>query len=143
MSIGDIKSIKPVWHLITTDIDLTLQPDRLIEKYTSNGFRIYKSSWTDLHSALEQGYSEIYSDDKLWTKQQDHDKIARILKNWQDRVPLIPPLLIDNGFNKLVPADGKHRLKVTSFLESSEVVFILFDVDLPKIKKYFSPKLIN
>ena len=143
MSIGDIKSIKPFWHLRTTDIDLTSQPDKLIEKYTSNGFHIYKSSWKELHSALEQSYSEIYSDDKLWTKQQDHDKIARVLKNWQEQVPLIPPMLIDNGFSKLVPADGKHRMKATSILDSSEVVFILFDFDLPIVNKYFSPKLID
>lgn len=143
MPIDDIKLIKPVWHTKTTDLDLTLQPDQLIDKYVGNGFHIYKTSWSNLHLALEPSYSKVYSDNNLWTKNQDHDKIARVLENWKNKTPLIPPMLIDNGNNKLVPADGKHRIKVASILDKTEITFILFDIDLPITKTYFQPTLID
>lgn len=141
--IEDIKLIKPVWHIKTTDVDLSLQPDQLIDKYIDNGFHIYKTTWTNLHSALDPLYSSLYMDNNLWTKNQDHDKIARVLENWKAKTPLIPPMLIDSGFNKLVPSDGKHRIKVASILDKTEITFILFNIDLPIIKSYFEPTLID
>lgn len=141
--IYDIKLIKPVWHMKTVDVDLSLQPDQLIEKYIDNGFHIYKTTWTNLHSALDPLYSKLYMDNSLWTKNQDHDKIARVLDNWKAKTSLIPPMLIDNGYNKLVPADGKHRIKVASILDKTEIAFILFNIDLPIIKSYFDPILID
>ncbi len=138
-----IKLIKPVWHVKKTDVDLSLQPDQLIDNYIDNGFHIYKTTWKNLHLALDPVYSKLYTNNNLWTKNQNPDKIARVLDNWKIKTPLIPPMLIDNGFNKLVPADWKHRIKVASILDTTEITFILFHIDLQIIKSYFEPTLID
>ncbi|MBK8925027.1 MAG: hypothetical protein IPM74_03745 [Crocinitomicaceae bacterium] len=143
MPIEEIRKIRPLWHQRIADIDLSSQPDSLTDKYINNGFHIYKSSLTDLHKALDDGYEKLYNNDKLFSNQQDPDKLQKVLEYWENGVYLIPPMLIDNGYNHLVPADGKHRMKVSSIIDKDEVYFILFDVDLPKINKYFNPTLID
>lgn len=139
----DFIGLEPKWHMELGNIDLNRQPDSLIEKYTSNGYHIYKSSWDDLYNALNPSYEDLYKSTELWTDEQDKYKIARIIENWEKQMELIPPMLIDNGYNQLVPADGKHRMKVASIFNQDEMTFILFDIDLPKINEYFKPTLVD
>ena len=142
-TIEQILEIKPVWITEVKNIDLELQPDQLTDKYIKGGFHIYQSSWEDLKMALYETYCKLYDNKILWSKNQQPDKINKVLLNWDNKIPLIPPMLIDNSFDKLLPADGKHRLKVASILNPKEITFILFDCDLEKINKYFNPKKID
>ncbi len=143
LTYSEIRSqIRPIWHKDLNDINLNLQPNKLIQKYVGNGFHIYKSNWSDLHNALNNSWSDIYKNPELWTEQQESEKINQILNDWFMKTPLIPPMLTDNGYGELVPSDGKHRLKVSSFLEENEIYFILFDVDIQIVSKYFTPILI-
>lgn len=133
-------SITPIWHLEVEKIRLDLQPDSLNDKYYNGGWHIYRSSWTDLLSALYANLGIIYSDTSLYSEYQEKEKIDNILEHWKKKIPLIPPMLIDNGFGRLVPA---HRLKVASIFQPDEITFILFDVDWKKITSYFNPQLID
>nr|WP_315240101.1 hypothetical protein [uncultured Flavobacterium sp.] len=135
--------VKPIWQKRVEDIDLRLQPDQLIDKYIKNGFHIYKSSWDDLRKVLDLNFAKIYSNQKLYSKYQEKHKLDKVIENWNLGVPLIPPMLIHLDNNTLVPADGKHRLKVASVADPSEIYFIMFDVDLPDINHYFKPELID
>lgn len=141
-SISDVININPLWHSNTKDIDFSNQPDTFIEKYTK-GFHIYKSSWADLQNAFNPLYSNLYESNDLWTEDQDPQKICKVLKHWDDGDNLIPPMLIDNGYGELLPVDGKHRLKAASILDKEMITFILSDVDLAAINKYFQPQLIS
>jgi hypothetical protein len=138
-----LNQIKPMWHTNLSELDLAKQPDSLVEKYINNGFHIYTSTWLALFSALNPSYEDLYKSKELWTDEQDEDKIARIIKHWDEDTKLIPPMLIDNGYDQLVPADGKHRMKVSSIIQPKEMTFILFDIDLPTINKYFNPTLLS
>ncbi|MBY0533840.1 MAG: hypothetical protein K2P31_02610 [Rickettsiaceae bacterium] len=129
-------SVTPIWHQRTADINLEMQPDQLIDKYSKGGFHIYKSSWDDLKKAMDPNYAKLYSSPKLYTRNQEKEKLDRVIDNWNSGVPLIPPMLIDIGNNTLVPADGKHRLKVASLAESDDIYFILFF-------RYFTTPLSN
>ncbi len=133
----------PLWHKKIENINLELQPDKLIDKYVANGFHIYKSTWEELRKVLDGNFAKLYSNGKLYTRNQEKEKIEKIVACWNQGLHLIPPMLIHLENNTLVPADGKHRLKVASIADLEEIYFILFDTDLKYINSYFQPKLVH
>ncbi|PWJ97109.1 hypothetical protein BC749_108260 [Flavobacterium araucananum] len=134
---------KPIWHKRLEDIDVKHQPDQLDEKYVDNGFHIYKSSWDDLKTVLNPHFAKICAGTDLYSKYQDKDKLDKIVTNWNSGVALIPPMLMHLSDNTLIPADGKHRMKVAFISDPAEIYFILFDIDLPSINNYFKPELVE
>ena len=133
----------PLWHKKIENINLELQPDKLIDKYVANGFHIYKSTWEELRKVLDGNFAKLYSNGKLYTRNQEKEKIEKIIAYWNQGLHLIPPMLIHLENNTLVPADGKHRLKVASIANPEKIYFILFDTDLQYINSYFQPKLVD
>ena len=134
---------KPIWHKRLSNIDLKQQPNQLDDKYVNNGFHIYKSSWDDLRKVLNPYFATICSGNSLYSKHQDKDKLDKIVENWNSGIALIPPMLIHLPDNTLFPADGKHRMKAAFVGDRSEIYFILFDIDLLSINKYFKPELVE
>jgi hypothetical protein len=143
ITLDELKKLSPVWHLKLANIDLSKQPNKLDVEITGNDFHIYKSSWIEMYRALDPGYIKLYSKDKVFSTQQDSDKLIEIIKHWEGNTALIPPMMIDCGYNKLIPGDGKHRMKIASLVDNTEIYFILFDKQLPIINKYFNPILID
>lgn len=133
----------PLWHKKLENINLELQPDKLIDKYVANGFHIYKSSWEELRTVLHNNFAKLYSDNVLYSRSQEREKIKRVIESWNQGLDLISPMLIHLENNTLVPVDGKHRLKVASIANPMEIYFILFNKDLKHIKTYFQPKLVD
>lgn len=133
---------KPVWHKTCENIDFSLQGDKILDKYIDSEFHIYKSSWAELRLVLFGSYPRLYSSKALYTPHQERFKIKRILNHWELNQALIPPMLILEN-NKLLPADGKHRLKVASLADPQEIYFILFDIDFPSILNFFNPQLVD
>lgn len=134
---------KPIWHKHLADIDLGQQPDELDDRYVRNGFHIYKSSWNDLKKVLNPHFAAICSGDSLYSKFQEKSKLDRIVRNWNSGLALIPPMLMHFPDNTLTPADGRHRMKAAYIADPSEMYFILFDIDLLSINKYFKPALVE
>lgn len=143
-----LRLIQPHWHIQKAAIDLSAQGDEVVEDLSSSGFEIYMASVSDLFQVTPDVVREVYEREALWNDSEDdriHDeeKLARVLKCWEEKHPLTPPTLIDNGHGEVLIQDGRHRLKTAIFLGVHEVPVIIYNSSWEKIRHYFDPRRVS
>lgn len=79
----------------------------------------------DLFEILYESYKRVFIKDNIWIKHCDN-KITRVLRNWENKVKLIPPvLMLDGNKDKLLIQDGKHRFAVANYFNAVELPLII------------------
>jgi hypothetical protein len=128
---SEILNLVPTWHKDIADIHFDRIDFVPCEEYQGSQFGVYKIPWKALFVILDEYYVDMYKSQTLSEEELfDCEKFMRIIDFWKHGTPLIPPILTSSGHGKLVPVDGKHRLKLSSLTKSEEVVVIVYDIDI-------------
>lgn len=138
------------WHTIESEIDLSLQRDKLVPELLTDGFTIIPE--VDFELLL----NKMTVQDAAMLRKRDlyspkfHDRtISTILNHWINNEKLIPPTILiydeifvnalNNGRHiitseELRPIDGKHRLHVSYYFGVKTIPILVINKQLSSIK---------
>ena len=123
--ISEIMKIKPLWAIdenIRFLLDQTIHPnnDRFVFKTVKTKRLIECSDFKEIDISL------LYTGDKA-----NDNRISRILYCWDNGIYLDPPTIsVENISHKVVYSDGRHRAKLSYFLEFEKIPVALEKDDL-------------
>jgi len=136
------------WHEQLSEIDLSLQPDKLHRKLLEENLSILpKVRLGKLVRWMSEADAAFFGRKKLYEYSSDQ-KTSRVLDLWQQGEKLIPPtiLIYDQQYMNLVrptgipsselrPADGKHRLAICCNFEVETIPILVLNRQLDLIKR--------
>lgn len=130
-SLKELQKITPKWaYGENHDKSLNLLNEPNNERYTTY---IVKTNELIRKSEFnEVDLESLFTDESLNNK-----RIARLLFHWENNRFVDPPevFISLNSFDRLQFSDGRHRTKLTYFLECKEIPIILDKSDIKYVKK--------
>jgi len=127
-SISELKLIKPCWAV--GDNIGSLLDDRISPSYGEYTIRLINTkALINCSDFYEVNLKSLFDADNSINDR----RIARILYFWENKKYLDPPLVhYASCSNKIVFSDGRHRAKLSFFLEITEIPVA---IDIDNLKK--------
>lgn len=139
-----------LWHRSIDEIDLSLQPDRLVKGLLAGGLELIAEVDIEiLIDRMTKADQRMFRKRKLYNPSFNGHKISSVIYSWQQGQRLIPPTILiynkefaetleNSNFEStedLRPQDGKHRINAAYCLGATNIPILVRNRQLDLIKK--------